>query len=230
MLKNTTSDLGSALGVFFNDSKLLTEALTHRSYLNEHPQIKNSNERLEFLGDSVLSLIVSTELYRRFPLFPEGELTSLRSNLVRAQTLATVAKRLNLGTYLLMSRGEDKSGGRENLSLLANTFEAVLGAIYLDQGLDQAKTFLEKHLFSAIAPFSTKSIVYDFKSHLQELVQEKEGRSPVYKVVKETGPDHSKTFFVDVFAQSRLLAQGSGKSKQEAEQEAARLALLKFKS
>ncbi|MBI4099750.1 ribonuclease III [Candidatus Microgenomates bacterium] len=221
--------LEKTLGITFVSKKLLTEALTHRSYLNEHRQVKYSNERLEFLGDSVLSVITSTELFRRFPGFPEGKLTSLRSSLVRAQTLAVVAKKLNLGAYLLMSHGEEKSGGRSNPGLLANTFEALLGAIYLDRGLPTAEVFLKAHLFSKIPAGPTISEVFDFKSKLQEVVQEKDRISPNYHVISETGPDHDKTFIVAVLSRKTELARASGKSKQEAEQEAARLALTSIK-
>lgn len=219
--------LENLLGIHFKDQKLLLEALTHRSYLNEHPQTRNSNERLEFLGDSVLSLIISTELFQRFPKSPEGNLTGLRSNLVRAKTLSTVAQHLKLGEYLLMSRGEEKSGGRKNPSLLANTFEAVLGAIYLDHGLPSAKTFLEKYLFPNIPQAIKETEIYDFKSRLQEVTQEKNRVSPIYRVISETGPDHDKTFTVGVYVNRALLSNGTGKSKQEAEQSAARAALEK---
>lgn len=226
---NDLSDLEKVLAIKFNNSKLLFEALTHRSFLNENPQVKNSNERLEFLGDSVLSLLTSTELFRLFPSFDEGKLTSLRSNLVRAKTLSEVSLRLNFGAYLMMSHGEEKSGGRENPSLLANTFEAILGAIYLDQGLAVADTFLKKHLFTEIPQVTKADEVFDFKSRLQEVVQEKNRQSPTYQVLSQTGPDHDKTFSVGVFVQKKLLSQGEGKSKQEAEQDAARLALETLK-
>lgn len=221
--------LEKILGVVFQNNGLLLEALTHRSYLNENSEALQSNERLEFLGDSVLSLLTSTELFRRFGKAPEGELTSLRSNLVRAKTLGEAAKRLSLGTFLLMSHGEEKSGGRANPSLLANTFEAILGAIYLDSGLEVAQSFLEKHLFPEIPKASKEVGIFDFKSRFQEVIQSKNRVSPTYKVLLETGPDHAKIFSVGVFAQKKLLATGSGKSKQEAEQDAARLALVKLK-
>lgn len=209
------------LGVKFNNLDLLTQALTHRSYLNENARVTVSNERLEFLGDSVLSLLTSQELFARFPLYPEGELTNMRSALVQTRTLAKIAKNLNLGESLLMSKGEERSGGRENISILADAFEAVLGAVFLDSGLETARLFLGKHLFPLIDTIQ----IYDFKSKLQELVQEKEKVAPTYQVVKETGPDHDKLFTVIVLAGRRELGQGEGKSKQEAEQEAARIAL-----
>ena len=221
MLKNTPNNLG----VKFNNPALLSEAFTHRSYLNEHAEIKNSNERLEFLGDSVLQVITSTELYLRFPELPEGRLTSLRSNLVRTKTLAQVALKLNLGAFLLMCRGEEKGGARQNHSLLANTFEALLGAIYRDAGLPGAKAFLKTQIFSMIETVSQEKEIFDFKSRLQEAVQEEKRSSPVYKVITEIGPDHDKVFTIGVFINNKLQAQGQGKSKQEGEQDAARLAL-----
>ncbi len=217
--------LEKILGTVFTDKNLLREALTHRSFLNEDPNTRQSNERLEFLGDSVLSLLCSTELFKKFPDFPEGKLTNLRSAIVRTQTLGKVAKQLNFGQFLLMSRGEEQGGGRENLSLLADTFEAILGAIYLDSGLVSAKVFLDKHLFSQIESLKNDQSIYDYKSRLQELAQNREKLPPVYKVIRETGPDHAKTFTVTVFAGKDELGRGVGKSKQEAEQEAARIAL-----
>ncbi len=217
--------LEKILGTVFTDKNLLREALTHRSFLNEDPNTRQSNERLEFLGDSVLSLLCSTELFKKFPDFPEGKLTNLRSAIVRTQTLGKVAKQLNFGQFLLMSRGEEQGGGRENLSLLADTFEAILGAIYLDSGLVSAKVFLDKHLFSQIESLKNDQSIYDYKSRLQELAQNREKLPPVYKVIRETGPDHAKIFTVTVSAGEDELGRGVGKSKQEAEQEAARIAL-----
>lgn len=220
--------LEQKLGVTFQNHALLTEALTHRSFLNES-QARKSNERLEFLGDSVLSLLTSTHLFQLFPKLPEGQLTNLRSHLVRAKTLAKIAKDLELGTHLLMSRGEEKSGGRENESLLANLFEAILGAIYLDRGLDTAQDFLEKHLFPLVKLASQETEIFDYKSRLQESTQRQTQVSPKYKVLSETGPDHNKTFTVGVFLREKRLAVGSGKSKQDAEQDAARVALQTLK-
>ncbi len=210
----------------FKNQHLLTEALTHRSFLNEHPEVKNSNERLEFLGDSVLQILSSAELFQRFPDYPEGKLTSLRSQLVRAKTLAQVAFDLDMGSDLLMSKGEEKSGGKTNPSLLANTFEAVLGAMFLDQGLETAKKFLEKHLF----PLIDDAKVDDFKSRLQEITQKENRQAPSYKLLTEVGPDHDKTFTVGVYLKSKLLAEGTAKNKHEAEQQAAKLALENLKT
>lgn len=217
------------LGVTFIDEKLLTTALTHRSYLNEDKSSHVSNERLEFLGDSVLSLLVSTKLYTKFELYPEGKLTSFRSLLVKTKTLGDLSKKLRLGEFLLMSKGEEKSGGRNNSSLLADTFEAVLGAIYVDNGLEEAKHFLEINLFPLISDVEKNADLLDYKSALQEIVQEKQKTSPTYSVLGEVGPDHDKIFTIGVLVDNRLLAKGQGRSKQEAEQEAARLALKNSK-
>ncbi len=230
MLKTTLSDLEKILGTKFHDPNLLNEALTHKSHLNEDAHTKESNERLEFLGDSVLSLLTSTELYKNFPSYPEGKLTNLRSILVRTQTLGKISLKLHLGEFLQMSKGEEHSGGRTNLSLLADTFEAVLGAMYLDSGLEIVKKFLEKNLFSQIEVLSSDKSVFDYKSHLQEVIQNSQRLAPTYHVTKEVGPDHAKTFTVAVLVGSKPLATGTGKSKQEAEQEAARIALEQEKS
>lgn len=219
------SQLEEILNLKFHRPDLLTQALTHRSYLNEHPEVKQSNERLEFLGDSVLSILTSTELFRRFPEYPEGKLTNLRSAIVRTQTLGKLALSLRYGEFLRLSRGEEHGGGRENLSLMADTFESVLGAIYLDQGLEAAKNFLEKNLFDQMNELLADPGVMDFKSRLQEVIQEKFKVAPVYRVLKTQGPDHDKVFTIAVVVGNRQLAQATGKSKQEAEQEAARIAL-----
>jgi ribonuclease-3 len=223
------SDLETVLNIQIHNHDLFTQALTHRSYLNEDKNFKQSNERLEFLGDSVLSLLTSNEIFKRFPDLPEGKLTYLRSTLVRTETLAKVSQELKLGDYLFLSRGEEKEGGRNNPSLLANTFEAILGAIYLDQGIDTADKFLQQHLFPHIINFTNTAERYDYKSLLQEVIQEKNRVTPVYKVVKEEGPDHSKIFTVDVLAGNKILSRGQGKSKQEAEQASAKLALNEIK-
>lgn len=211
----------------FKNKSLLKEAFTHRSYLNETREKLNSNERLEFLGDAVLELLVSEHLFHRFPNFPEGRLTNLRSAIVRAESLARVARKLNLGEKLLMSKGEEEGGGRKNLSLLANCFEALLGALYLDQGINRVKEFLQATLFIYVPEIIKKRIYQDFKSYLQEKVQEKTKISPIYKVLKEVGPDHQKIFTVGVYVKDKKMGQGRGKSKQEAEQEAAKEGLEK---
>lgn len=211
----------------FKNKSLLKEAFTHRSYLNETREKLNSNERLEFLGDAVLELLVSEHLFHRFPNFPEGRLTNLRSAIVRAESLARAARKLNLGEKLLMSKGEEEGGGRKNLSLLANCFEALLGALYLDQGISRVKEFLQATIFIYVPEIIKKRTYQDFKSYLQEKIQEKTKISPIYKVLKEEGPDHQKIFTVGVYVKDKKIGEGRGKSKQEAEQEAAKEGLEK---
>ncbi len=223
----TLEELQTKIGVKFNDKNLLKQAFVHRSHLNESKEYKESNERLEFLGDAVLSFVTSQYLYTTYPDFPEGTLTNIRSTLVKTKSLATVASSLKLGDLLLLSRGEESSGGRSNESLLADCFEALLGAIFLDQGVDAVKQFLGTFLLNQTETIiQTKSYV-DFKSLLQELTQEKTKLSPLYRVTKSEGPDHSKTFWVEVLAGDTVLGEGIGKSKQEAEQKAAQRALEK---
>lgn len=220
--------LQKRLGVNFNNLKLLAQALVHRSYLNETTgQGLESNERLEFLGDAVLSFIVSSWLYQEFPDYEEGRLTNLRSNLVRTSTLAQTASQLEIGQYLLMSRGEKNSGGKENPSLLANSLEAIIGAIFLDQGIKKTDDFVKANLKPFLKQLLVKGEFKDSKSLLQEKIQEKIKESPVYKTLKEKGPDHDKIFTVGVYSQGKLITKGEGKSKQEAEEKAAKLALEK---
>ena len=214
------------IGVTFRNHELLQQAFTHRSYVNEHRgEVAGHNERLEFLGDAVLELASTHFLYEKFPENDEGELTAYRAALVNAVTCAEVANALEMNDYLLLSRGEEKDQGRARGVLLANAFEALIGAIYLDQGYDTAQAFIARHLLPKIDDIIAKRLWQDAKSTLQEKVQEHQGVTPSYKVLKETGPDHDKHFLVGVYAKSELLAQGEGKSKQEAEQSAARAAL-----
>lgn len=223
----TLTDLESAIGIQFTNKGLLAQAFVHRSHLNETKEHSESNERLEFLGDAVLSFVTSEYLFTSYPKFPEGTLTNVRSTLVKTKSLALVAADLHLGDLLLLSRGEESSGGRVNESLLADCFEALLGAIFLDQGIDAVKKFLTTHLlYKTQTILETKSYI-DFKSLLQELTQEKTKVSPTYRVAKSEGPDHNKTFWVEVLSGETLLGQGTGKSKQEAEQKAAEDALEK---
>jgi len=212
----------------FKNPNLLKKALTHRSYLNENKRALESNERLEYLGDAVLELIVSKFLYHQFPKKPEGELTSLRSKIVQTKTLAYVAKKLKLGKFLKMSKGEAMSGGRANLSLLANTLEAVIGAIYLDQGFAGAEDFVKKNLLKKFQQVIRNARVQDYKSLLQEKVQAQEHPSPTYKIVKTVGPDHNRIFTAAVSFFDKIQGRGQGHSKQEAEQEAAKKALEKL--
>ncbi len=214
------------LNLSFNDPKLLRQAFTHRSYINEHRgEAGSHNERLEFLGDAVLELISTHFLFEKFPNHDEGELTAFRASLVNAVTCAEIATALGMNDFLLLSKGESKDHGRARGILLANAFEALIGAIYLDQGLDAARTFISEHLFPKIDEIVHKQLWRDAKSALQEKVQEHEGVTPHYSVVRESGPDHDKEFVVGVYAKDRLLAQGTGKSKQEAEQAAAQAAI-----
>jgi len=227
---NNYQGLEKKLGVKFRDSKLLVEALTHRSYLNETKQRElHSNERLEFLGDSILSFVISEWLFKRFPEYPEGILTNLRSNLVKTESLAKIAKKISLGSFLLLSRGEKESGGQNNPALLANTLEAVIGAIFLDQGTNATKNFIRINFKNLLEILISKGEFKDFKSLLQEKTQAENKISPVYKTIKESGPDHAKIFTVGVFLEKKLLARGQGKNKQAAEEEAAKNALEKLK-
>ena len=210
------------------DEDLLREAFTHRSYLNESREKIPSNERLEFLGDAVLEILVSEYLFHRFPEHPEGKLTLLRSSIVRTETLAIAAQNQALGKYLRMSRGEEEHGGRTNESILANTYEAVVGALYLDQGLPVVKAFLEDTLFPYFEAIISNKSYRDHKSHLQEVVQEKHKITPIYKVLKEEGPDHLKRFTVGVFVGNEKIGEGTGKNKQAAESKAAEAALSHF--
>lgn len=211
----------------FKDKKLLHQAFIHKSYLNEHKSEQASNERLEFLGDAVIEFVVSNHLYRQFPNFTEGKLTTLRANLVNTKELAKLAKDLRLGEMLYLSKGEEKEG-KTNPSLLANTFEALVGAIFLDQGLETAEMFLERFLLKNLAS-KIKKPLKDAKSLLQEKVQELGLHPPVYKTIREEGPDHAKKFTVQVVIGSKPSAIGTGSSKQAAEQNAANKALKKFR-
>lgn len=210
----------------FNNSLLLETALTHRSSLNEHlSAATESNERLEFLGDAVLELIVTAFLYAKCTGEPEGVLTSYRSALVKTTTLATVAQKLGLGEQLHLSKGEESTGGRSNTSLLADTLEAVIGALYLDQGYDATSVFVGEHILSLFDDVLLQRLYKDAKSDLQELVQSKKWPTPEYRVIEATGPDHEKSFVVEVVINGEAVASGRGKSKQIAQQEAATLAL-----
>ena len=224
----TFEELQKNINITFKDPELLKLAFVHRSYLNEAKHTHISNERLEFLGDAVLSLLTSHFLYRTYPQYPEGTLTNIRSSLVKTTSLSDISKSLGLGELLFLSHGEEASGGRTNQSLLADVFEALLGALYLDQGIETAKKFLEKYLFpNAEGIIATKSYI-DYKSLLQELIQQDSRISPTYHVVKSEGPDHARTFWVQARAGEAVLGSGSGKSKQEAEQVAALAALEKL--
>lgn len=222
------SQLEAKLGVSFNSKDLLQQALVHRSYLNENPSFwLSNNERLEYLGDAVLELIVSKELYRRFPEHPEGDLTSYRAALVNSRMLAEIAVELEINNFLLLSRGEAKDLGRARQFILANAFEAIVGAIYLDGGAGRAEEFIGRVLFSRIEDVVKKKLYRDPKSLFQEIAQERLGITPTYEVVREWGPDHNKHFIVGVYLEKELVAEGEGPSKQDAQEEAAKVALTK---
>jgi ribonuclease-3 len=219
--------LEKSLGLEFKNRDLLIEAFCHRSYLNEHPDFYlPHNERLEFLGDAVLELIVTEYLYKKYPEKNEGELTNWRAALVNAKILGEVARELGFNDFLLLSRGEEKETGKARLYILANTFEALIGAIYLDQGYEVAKKFVEKNLIEKKLPeIIEKGLFKDPKTRFQEEAQERVKITPTYKVLEEWGPDHAKHFIVGVFLGKELIAKGEGSSKQEAEEEAAKNAL-----
>ena len=221
------TNLEKNLKVSFKNKCLLTQALTHRSYLNEHPQAGRSNERLEFLGDALLEAWVSTKLFHLFPDFPEGLLTSLRTAIVRTETLAKIAQKLKLGQFLLLSKGEEAEGGRKNINLLADCFEAVIGAVFCDQGQRGVNRFLNHILLPEIKKISPDELK-DPKSLFQEIAQEKYKITPTYQILKSEGPDHDKTFWAGVFLEKKKVGQGQGKSKQEAETQAAQDALEKL--
>ncbi len=213
----------------FQNKILFKRAFVHRSYLNEHKEEQiGSNERLEFLGDAVLELIVSLYLFKKYPLFPEGKLTALRARLVQTKTLSLASQTLGLGSKIKLSKGEKASGGETNPSILADTFEAVIGALYLDQGFDRAYEFVVKNLLEPAKKLFASKLPHDYKSQLQELIQARKKPSPVYQVLDSFGPDHSKTFIVGCFVDGKQLGKGEGRSKQEAEQQAAKKALAKL--
>ncbi len=216
------------LEIEFKQPDLLIEAFTHRSFLNEGGRRLKSNERLEFLGDAILSFLVSNHLYTAYPRDPEGMLTNLRSSIVKTETLSSISQELSLGDYLFLSHGEEKGGGRTNPSLLADTFEALLGALFLDQGLPACEKFLRRFLFQKIPEIINNQLHTDFKSKLQEIVQEYSDFPPTYKVTKTEGPDHAKTFWVSVVINDKEAQTGVGRSKQEAEQAAAQATLEKM--
>jgi len=215
-------ELQNKIGVAFKDIELYKKAFTHRSFLNENRHLaREHNERLEFLGDAVLELVATEYLFEHYKDSPEGELTNWRSALVRGENLALIAQGLDLGQFLFLSKGEESSGGREKSYLLANTLEALIGAIYLDHDFGVAKRFIEKMVLVHLEDIIRKGLHIDAKSQFQEIAQEKASITPVYKVLKESGPDHSKIFVMGAYLGDELVGQGNGASKQEAEQSAA---------
>ncbi len=218
------------LGLSFSNLGLLAEALTHRSYLNEHREHEgNHNERLEFLGDAVLELATTEFLFKKFPTKPEGELTALRAAIVNTLSLSESAQELDINGYLLLSKGEAKDTGRAREVILADAFEAIIGAIYLDQGYAAAEAFIGAHLYAKIDEIIKKQSYRDAKSRFQESSQDKKGVTPVYETLAQAGPDHDKRFTVGVFLGDTEIARGEGKSKQEAEQVAAQNGLNKMR-
>lgn len=215
----------------FSDRSLLVQSLTHRSFVNESG-IENlkHNESLEFLGDAVLGFIVSARIYRLFPGLNEGELSKIRAFLVSAANLFQLAKRIRLGNFLLLSRGEIKCGGRKKRAILVDAYEAIIGAIYLDAGVDAAADFIENQIRPMMEQIDIRQLTYgDYKSALQELLHDTGRPEPVYRVVDELGPDHQKTFVVQILIDEEVLAEASGKTKKEAQQSAAHIALEKIK-
>ncbi|MCL4458411.1 MAG: ribonuclease III [Chloroflexi bacterium] len=229
-LPRSQQSLQKVIGITFTNKRLLQQALIHPSYLNENPNFDLlSNERLEFLGDAVLGTVTAEYLYRKYPHYSEGELTTLRSALVCTETLSRIAARFSLGDYLYMGRGEESTGGRQRPTILAASFEAVLGAAFLDQGLSVVQSLLLPLLEKELNRILEQELIKDYKSRLQELAQAERGLTPTYQTIAAIGPDHDKTFTVQVLLNGAPLAQGQGKSKQEAEQNAARQALIAWK-
>lgn len=225
MPKNDIGEFAQKIGIDFQNINLLRQVFVHRSYLNENIGFDlDHNERLEFLGDAVLELVITDYLFRNFDN-PEGELTNLRSALVRGAMLSSIAAELRMEDYLYLSRGESKSEGKSRQLILANAFEALVGAIYLDQGYQKAFEFIKKYLIKHLDKIISRKLYLDPKSHLQELAQEQMSVTPSYRVISEHGPDHAKSFTVGCFLDGNLIGEGSGSSKQAAESAAASSAL-----
>ena len=221
-LKYDLDKLQKILNVTFTDNTVLLTAVTHRSYLNEHKEATwDHNERLEFLGDAVLELVVTDFLFAKYPEKPEGELTAIRAALVNTVSLSAAAEQLGVNEFLLMSKGEAKDVGRARQYILANVFEACIGAIYIDQGYEAAKGFIAERLFGKTEEIVHKRLWQDAKSRFQELSQEHASVTPTYETVGQSGPDHDRVFTVGVFLRHEKIAEGVGRSKQEAEQQAA---------
>ena len=211
----------------FKNKNLLELALTHRSWVNENKGTRESNERLEFLGDAILEFVVSKELFKNYPDQEEGYLTALRANIVNTVSLANIAKKLEVGASLYLSKGEEEGGGRLNTSLLANTVEAIIGALFLDQGIGHASRFIKQNILSEV-PNIVKKPLKDAKSRLQELVQAMGLSTPKYEVVEESGPDHAKQFRISVVVDGKRWGEGTGKNKSEGAQEAAKKAIENY--
>ncbi|MGM0629040.1 MAG: ribonuclease III [Patescibacteria group bacterium] len=224
--KDSLDTFQEEIGVHFNDKELLRQAFVHRSYINENRDSKmEHNERLEFLGDAVLELVITDYLYHMYPSKPEGELTSLRAALVNTTSLFNVAKSIAINGELYLSRGEAKDTGRAREYIMANAVEALIGALYLDKGYDEAKYFIDRYISPRVNEIVSKKLWIDAKSLFQEKAQEIESETPLYEVLEEKGPDHDKIFVSGVYIKDELVAKGEGRSKQDAEQEAAKEAL-----
>jgi len=220
------SKFEKSVGVKFKNKNLLAQAFCHRSFLNENTDLNlGNNERLEFLGDAVLELVVTEDLYKKYPDKSEGELTNWRAALVNAKILSRIAQEIGFNDFLLLSKGEEKEGGKARQYILANTFEAVIGALYLDSGYKICQNFIKKHLLKELPHILEANLYKDAKSHFQEEAQEKNRITPTYKVLEERGPDHAKNFVIGVYLNKELVAKGEGLSKQEAEEAAAKKAL-----
>jgi ribonuclease III len=229
LIVDDQNELQNKLGVSFQQPELLTQALTHSSYANENPGVAPaSNERLEFLGDAILGLIVAENLFRDFPGMSEGEMTRLRSILVKQETLARVAESIKLGNYLYLGKGEEASGGKDKPANLARALEAVVAAVYLDQGSAITEQLVLEILDAELLKTLYQGAIIDYKSQLQELLQAKTQQTPVYNLIETQGPDHNKNFTVEVRLGNDVLAAGIGRSKKKAETEAARIALEKL--
>lgn len=222
-MNNNEEQVSKKLGIAFKDPKNLHTALVHRSYLNEKKNEHSSNERLEFLGDAILEFVVSDEIYRKYTKLDEGKLTALRSGLVNTNSLAAISKSLNIGEVLYLSKGEIEGGGRNNPSLLADAFEAIIGAIFIDQGIQSCQNVIRKLVLPQAERALTR--LKDAKSLFQEIVQSKGNPAPTYRLVEQKGPDHSRVFTVGVYVNQNQVAIGTGKSKQLAQQDAAQKAL-----
>lgn len=227
-IEQTIEKVEKLIGFTFTDKIHLLTAITHRSYLNENRDAKQEhNERTEFLGDAVLELVVTNFLFHKYTDKPEGELTAVRAALVNTVSLAESATKLGINDYLLMSKGEAKDTGRARQYILANVFEALIGALYIDQGYEAAQTFIATHLFPKTEKIVDKQLWQDDKSRFQELAQENTNTTPTYETLGQTGPDHDRTFTVGVFLGKEKVGEGKGRAKQEAEQKAAEDALAK---
>ena len=225
-IQESLDKLQTILGVAFKDTVNLLSAITHRSYLNEHREATwEHNERLEFLGDAVLELVVTDYLFAKYPEKPEGELTAVRAALVNTVSLSQASEKLGINDYLLMSKGEAKDVGRARQYILANAFEACIGSIYVDQGYDVAQTFIAERLFPMTDEIVSKRLWQDAKSRFQELAQEHTSVTPTYETINQDGPDHDRVFTVGVYLKKELIGEGDGRSKQEAEQAAAEKAI-----